>query len=103
MFVERENGARRLVISDIHGCLKTFRVLIEKVIPEKYDQIFILGDYIDRGPLSAGVLAYIMNRRSDGYNLFLLRGNHEENLLNACRESCQIHFSKHNLYYFLLF
>ncbi len=86
MYVERENSARRLVISDIHGCLKTFQALIERIAPAKHDQLFILGDYIDRGPASSGVLDSILKMRSDGYSLFLLRGNHEENLLNAYRE-----------------
>lgn len=87
MFVEKVENTRRLVISDIHGCSKTLRVLIEdKVIPTKTDQLFFLGDYIDRGPDSAGVLDYIIQLRDMGYNLFLLRGNHEENLLNAAKE-----------------
>ena len=86
MFIERKNGARRLVMSDIHGCLKTFIALIKNIAPTKNDQLFILGDYIDRGPSSAGVLDYILNLKTEGYSLYLLRGNHEENLLNAYSE-----------------
>jgi serine/threonine protein phosphatase 1 len=35
------------VISDIHGCLKTFVAMIENINPSKDDQLFFLGDYID--------------------------------------------------------
>ena len=86
MFIERTNGTRRLVISDIHGCLKTFQELIGKVAPAKNDQIFILGDYIDRGPASSGVLDFLLQMKSAGFTLYLLKGNHEVNLLNAYSE-----------------
>ena len=83
MFVAKNNDARRLVISDIHGCHKTFEALMEKISPSTRDQLFFLGDYIDRGPASAEVIEYLIKMKSDGYNMFLLKGNHEENLMNA--------------------
>jgi serine/threonine protein phosphatase 1 len=86
MFIEKKNNTRRLVISDIHGCLKTFAALIEKVNPGKSDQLFFLGDYIDKGPSSDGVIDYLLKMISDGYILLLLKGNHEENLLSAYME-----------------
>ena len=52
---------RTLIISDIHGELKLFNKLLKKV---KYnadkDQLILLGDYIDRGPHSKGVLDRVM-------------------------------------------
>ena len=45
-----ENGGRRLVITDIHGCAKTFKKLLDKVGLNENDQLFLLGDYINRGP-----------------------------------------------------
>jgi len=87
MFIEKSNSGRRLVISDIHGCAKTLRVLIENIIiPGKNDQIFFLGDYIDRGPDSAGVLDYLIELKKQNSILFFLKGNHEENILNAYKE-----------------
>ncbi len=81
------NKKRRLVISDIHGCLKTLRVLVEKKIQLlKDDHLYLLGDYIDRGPNSSGVLDYIMTLIDSGYKIFPLRGNHEENLIKAVNE-----------------
>lgn len=74
---------RRLVIPDIHGCIRTFRNLIRQISLNFSDQLFLLGDYINKGPDSAGVIDYIMNLQEDGYQIFCLRGNHEENLLQA--------------------
>jgi serine/threonine protein phosphatase 1 len=78
---------RRLVISDIHGCSKTLRVIIEnRICLTPKDHLFFLGDYIDRGPDSSGVLDYVISLINQGYNIYPLRGNHEENLLNAIKE-----------------
>ena len=75
---------RRIAISDIHGCLKTFRRLLEKkVILTKGDELYLLGDYIDRGPDSKGVIDYIMNLRKQGFSVKCLLGNHEEMLLKS--------------------
>ncbi len=81
-----KDGGRRLVISDIHGCAKTLKALIEKINLTKNDQLFFLGDYIDRGPDSSGVLDYIIQLIEEKYNIFPLRGNHEESLLEAFRD-----------------
>ncbi|WP_091545089.1 metallophosphoesterase [Thermoflexibacter ruber] len=42
-----------------------------------------LGDYIDRGVDSAGVIDFIMNLKEQDYDVYTLRGNHEENLIDA--------------------
>lgn len=71
-------------ISDIHGCANTFRRLIEnKIQPSKQDEIYLLGDYIDRGPCSKGVVDYIIRLQNQGYQLFTLKGNHEAVLLKC--------------------
>jgi serine/threonine protein phosphatase 1 len=46
----------RYAISDIHGCPKTLAALIGEIGLEKKDELFLLGDYIDRGPDSQGVI-----------------------------------------------
>ncbi|EAY31365.1 metallophosphoesterase family protein [Microscilla marina] len=74
---------RRFAISDVHGCLQTLEALVWqhiKLQPE--DQLFFLGDYIDRGPASAGVMDFIMALQAKGYPVYALRGNHEQTLLN---------------------
>ncbi len=47
---------RTLVIGDIHGCLTAFNRLLDAVMPTADDQIITLGDYVDRGPDTRGVL-----------------------------------------------
>ncbi|WP_207430105.1 metallophosphoesterase family protein [Sabulibacter ruber] len=74
----------RYAISDIHGCLKTFRYMVEEVIKLKYrDRLYLLGDYIDRGPDSKGVLDYIMKLKKDSYRVYTLCGNHEDMMMKA--------------------
>lgn len=82
-----DTKGRRLVISDVHGCFKTLRKLVEDGVKLNYtDHLYFLGDYIDRGPNSSGVIDYILELIRMGYNIFPLRGNHEQNLLNAIGE-----------------
>jgi serine/threonine protein phosphatase 1 len=78
--------ARRLVIPDIHGCSQTFKALLQKISLTKDDLLFLLGDYIDRGPDSSGVIDYIMKLQSDGYNIKPLLGNHEQEIIEASKE-----------------
>lgn len=81
---------KKWVIPDLHGCVKSLRALVEDHIqPTREDVIFFLGDYIDRGPDSKGVLDYIMNLQQEGYKVKALRGNHEEYLLKARDEEKQ--------------
>ena len=80
-FIERHGAKRRLVIPDIHGCAKTLDALLRELKLGKDDQIFFLGDYIDRGPDSKGVLDIVMRLLDDGYQAFPLMGNHENDLL----------------------
>jgi serine/threonine protein phosphatase 1 len=75
---------RSFAITDIHGCAATFKMLVEDIIClTASDKLYLLGDYIDRGPDSKGVLDYIMYLRNNGFQTFALRGNHEEMLLRA--------------------
>jgi len=68
----------KYAISDIHGCLKTFQVLLEKIDLQKTDELFLLGDYIDRGPNSKGVIGHILDLQKEAYTIHCLRGNHEQ-------------------------
>ncbi len=80
-----EEGGRRLVITDIHGCINTFIKLLDKVALTKKDQLFLLGDYINRGPKSKKTLDHILKLISEGYQVYPLMGNHEESVLNIIR------------------
>ncbi|MBC3539378.1 metallophosphoesterase [Rufibacter sediminis] len=74
----------RYAISDIHGCLVTFRTMVKDVIKLKpHDHLYLLGDYINKGPDSKGVMDYIFSLQRQGYRLTCLRGNHDQLLLDA--------------------
>lgn len=73
---------RKFAISDIHGCLKTFEALLDEIQFSTSDELYILGDYIDRGPDSKGVIDLIWKLEQEGYHVRCLRGNHEQMLLD---------------------
>jgi len=76
-------GNRTLVIGDIHGCARTFNILLDVVGLERTDTLYLLGDYIDRGPDSRGVIETILQLQKDGFVVRPIRGNHEDMMLLA--------------------
>lgn len=76
---------RTIAIGDIHGCVKTLEQLLIKVSPTPDDTLIFLGDYIDRGPNSMGVIDYIIQLQEQ-YIIVCLRGNHEQMMLDASRD-----------------
>ncbi len=75
-------ATRTLVIGDIHGCLAQFDALLQNIAPSSDDHLILLGDYVDRGPDSAGVLKRIL-QLSRTHHLTTIKGNHEEMMLTA--------------------
>ncbi len=73
---------RRFAIGDVHGCYKPLRTLIETIDPQPEDQIIFLGDYIDRGPDSRGVVDLVIELQQRCEVITLL-GNHEIMLLSV--------------------
>jgi len=73
---------RKLVLGDIHGCLATFDLLLNKMNFSKADTLYLVGDYINRGPSSKGVIDKIITLKEEGYRVVALRGNHEQMLLD---------------------
>ena len=74
---------RLLAIADIHGCSQALNFLLKAVEPQPDDWIITLGDYINKGPDSKGVIEKLIYL-SQNYNLIPLRGNHDI-LLLKCR------------------
>ncbi len=75
---------KQWVIADIHGCAKSLQNLVEEQIRlEPKDELYLLGDYIDRGPDSKGVIDYIMDLQSRSQQIFPIKGNHEDVLLRC--------------------
>ncbi|WP_448375069.1 metallophosphoesterase family protein [Fervidobacterium sp.] len=69
-------------IGDIHGCLRSLESLINKVSPGPEDKLIFLGDYIDRGPDSKGVVDFLLLLSKQTQCVFL-RGNHEQMLIDV--------------------
>ncbi len=76
---------RILAISDIHGCCDTFKALLQQIKFTKKDQLFLVGDFIDRGSNSKGVIDHIWALQADGFQITCLKGNHEELLLKGIK------------------
>ncbi len=78
---------RRFAITDIHGCAATFRALLhEQLQLTPTDELYLLGDYLNKGPDSRGVLDEILRLRARGFQVTALRGNHDQQLLDAIAE-----------------
>ena len=72
-------------IGDIHGSLGSLERLMEKINPDlQQDQLLFVGDYIDRGPHSKGVVDYIIHLKNlaPPGQVICLKGNHEAMLLD---------------------
>lgn len=77
------SGSRTFVIGDIHGRLGMLEGLMEKIPwrPDK-DALVFLGDYIDRGPDSRGVVDRILSLTRNYSRISCVLGNHEGMLLD---------------------
>ena len=74
---------RLIAIGDIHGHLDQLERLLEIVQPTAADQLVFLGDYIDRGPDSKGVVDCLIQFADFFPQTVFLRGNHEQVALDA--------------------
>lgn len=77
---------RTFVVGDVHGHLDELRALLERLGEEAApgDALVFVGDYIDRGPDSKGVVELVMAQADGGWDgpVTALRGNHEALLLD---------------------
>ncbi len=73
---------RIIVIGDVHGCLAELTDLLAKLKPGKDDQLIFLGDLVNRGPDSHGVVSLVRSLS----NTVSLLGNHELRLLQYRKE-----------------
>lgn len=94
-------GTRYYVIGDIHGRLDLYEAMIAAIESEiaaasgTQARIVLLGDLVDRGPASAGVVARTQAWQQHR-NVRVLAGNHEEMFLAAFKQPEALrHFVKH--------
>ncbi len=76
---------RTLAIGDIHGCSTALRTLLDIVQPGPDDVLVTLGDYVDRGPDSKGVLDILIDLEKST-QLKPVIGNHEILFLEALNQ-----------------
>ena len=79
-------GLMTYAIGDVHGCLDQLTALIDlcmKHCAGRPMRLVFLGDYIDRGPDSRGVIERLRTLQSEMPDVVCLRGNHEALLLEA--------------------
>lgn len=69
----------KYVLSDIHGNMEAWESIKSQIMLGKKDDLYILGDVIDRGLFGIEILEEIMRKP----NMHMLLGNHEYMMLNA--------------------
>ena len=84
-------GRRAYAIGDVHGRLDLLEQLLDSIErdvegrPQRKTALIFLGDLIDRGPDSRGVIERLRNFRPDRLRPYFLAGNHEEVLLRLLK------------------
>ena len=75
-------AGRTIAIGDIHGCSTALAALVQAIDPKPEDTIVALGDFVDRGIDSKGVLDQLI-ALADRCRLVPILGNHDEMMLRA--------------------
>ena len=74
---------RIFAIGDIHGCISKLENIIDRIdLDAQNDTLVFIGDYIDRGPDSKGVVDFVLELRESINQVICLLGNHEQMFLD---------------------
>ncbi|QND51969.1 serine/threonine protein phosphatase [Phyllobacterium sp. 628] len=79
---------RVYAIGDVHGRLDLLQEMHRRILAENektppFDWVVVhLGDYVDRGPDSRGVLEYFVNAQKKTHRMLTLAGNHDVGFLD---------------------
>ena len=76
---------RIIAIGDVHGCNEELKMLLNKAAPDENTTIVFVGDYVDRGPDSKGVISTILELRQR-FKVVTLLGNHEEMMMDFIKD-----------------
>ncbi len=85
-------GKRIYAVGDIHGRLDLLDRLLNLIENDSKTNgaaetlLVFLGDYVDRGPDSAGVVNRLISGLPGGFTTVFLKGNHEDMLLSFLDE-----------------
>lgn len=83
--------SRLFAIGDVHGCSAALETLLDAIAPTPADIVVMLGDYVDRGPDSRGVIDRLLRLQNE-CRLRPLLGNHELMFLAALRGEAEFRF-----------
>lgn len=84
-----------LIIGDVHGCYYSLKALINRYWDAETTHLIQLGDLINKGPHSGCCVRYWQElEQRYPERVTLLRGNHEQMYLDACREKKKESFAK---------
>jgi len=73
---------REIAIGDVHGCALALQALLEEIAPGPDDLLIVLGDYVNRGPDTCGVIEQLL-AWGPRCQLVTLLGNHDARLLEV--------------------
>ena len=85
---------RIIAIGDIHGCSLALEAVLKLVEPRPSDLFITLGDYVDRGPDSKGVIDQLLALSAE-HQLVPLLGNHEVMMLQSLASRGEMRFWLH--------
>ncbi|MBT9547108.1 MAG: serine/threonine protein phosphatase [Candidatus Sericytochromatia bacterium] len=81
-----------ILIGDVHGCLAELQALWSNLPLSSDAEIIFLGDLIDKGPNSDGVLQFLSEMKNH-YDIKLILGNHELKALKRAKKSLPVGFT----------
>jgi serine/threonine protein phosphatase 1 len=79
---EMTSSGRLIAIGDIHGHSLALKRIVEVIQPTEQDTVVTLGDYVNRGPDSRGVIDILIELQQRCHLVPIL-GNHEEMMLDG--------------------
>jgi serine/threonine protein phosphatase 1 len=82
--------SRTIAIGDVHGCSRALETLLDAIGPKPDDVIVTLGDYVNRGPDSRGVLERLIALERQ-CNLIPILGNHDQMFLQLLLDAAGGH------------
>ena len=72
--IELNTDKRLLCISDVHGNLEGLKKLLAEANYSKFDQLVVIGDLVEKGPDSLGVVRYLMSLEKSN-EVYIVQGN----------------------------
>ncbi len=85
--------SQTFVIPDLHGRLDLPDSGLAEIAARstgEHASIVLLGDYVDKGPGSNGVIDRLMRGVGDSFTLVTLKGNHDAMMADALRDSSKM-------------